>query len=328
MDLQNKARRIGELLLGADKILILTHKNPDGDAVGSSIALSYCLASLGKYVENVNIDGVPEALLWLEGAELVKNLPTPGVKFDLMTLLDCNELSRTGFEPSLVEDIPLKMVIDHHPSTLASSDEILIAPKVASSGQLVYRVIRALGAEITPSVAQDIYVAIHTDTGGFRFPNTDVDAMETATEMVRLGAVPAHVSVMLNEREQAGRLRLLGLSLGTLTVTPCGRAATIAVTLDMLEKTGTSAEHTDGFVNYPRSIEGVEVAIILKETSPGVWRVGLRSRGLLDVNAIAREYGGGGHRNASGATIPGTLEEVTDLLISKAVRGLDELMAI
>lgn len=325
MDRRTEAEEIAAALNGAQRILILTHKNPDGDAIGSSLALAYGLESLGKEVENVNIDAVPEALAWLEGAYNVAKKPDPDFNPDTLVLLDCNALDRTGFPPELFAGIPNRLVIDHHPGFEGGDWLSLVDPSAAASGCLVYAVLKALSAEISPSIAQDIYLALHTDTGGFRFTNTGADAFRLAAEMVECGAVPSHVSVMLLERENAARMKLLGLSLGTLEVTGGGKIALCHVTLPMFEATGTKDEHTDGFVNYPRSIDGVEVALLFKEKEPGLWRVALRSRGLVDVSSIARKYGGGGHRNASGATIAATLEETKATIVGEVVAALEKI---
>lgn len=325
MDRQAKAKEIASLLINSGRVLILTHKNPDGDAIGSSLALAYGLEAMGKEVENVNIDGVPEALDWLEGAYNVACVPTVEFNPDTLVLLDCNVLDRTGFEPDAVDGIPNMVVIDHHPSDDSEKSGFLVDSTAASSGTLVYEVLKALNAEVTPSVAQDIYVALHTDTGGFRFPNTDADAFHLAGKMVELGAMPSHISVMLLERENASRMKLLGLSLGTLEVTCGNRIALCHVTVEMFEATGTRDEHTDGFVNYPRSIEGVDVALLLKEKTKGTWRVALRSRGLVDVSAIARKFGGGGHRNASGVTLEGSFEDVRQTIVSEVQSALEAI---
>lgn len=325
MDRREKTEALAALLSKAERVLIITHKNPDGDAVGSSLALSYGLMSLGKEVENVNVDGVPESLAWLEGAGDIITAPTPDFFPDALVLLDCNTMDRTGFGQELVSEIPVKAVIDHHPGSECGARVCLIDPAAASSGSLVFEVLCALGVEITPSIAQDVYVALHTDTGGFRFSNTDAKAFALAAKLVERGAMPAHVSVMLLERENAARMKLLGLTLGTLEVTGRGRIALCEVTRAMFELTGTRDEHTDGFVNYPRSIEGVEVALLFKEKEPGAWRVGLRSRGLADVNVIARKHGGGGHRNASGVTMSGTLEEVKRVIVGEVSAALEAI---
>lgn len=324
MEIRAKAKEVAAFLRGAKKILIVTHKNPDGDAIGSALALAVGLMSLGKEVENVNVDGVPEALSWLEGAFAVEKAPTPAFSPDVFVLLDCNSLDRTGFPPEIFASVPMA-VIDHHPGAECGDVPQLIDPTASASGVLVFDILQALGVDVTPSIAQDIYVALHTDTGGFRFTNTDARTFHLAARLVELGAVPAHVSVMLLERENAARMKLLGLSLGTLEVSGEGRIALCEVTLAMFKATGTRDEHTDGFVNYPRSIEGVEVAILFKEKEPGVWRVALRSRGLADVSAIARKYGGGGHRNASGATLSGNLSEVKAAIVGDVTETLNAI---
>lgn len=325
MDRRTKAEEIAVALKSAKRILILTHKNPDGDAIGSSLALAYGLETLGKEVENVNIDGVPEALTWLEGAYNVATSPSAEFCPDTLVLLDCNALDRTGFAPELFEKIPSRLVIDHHPGFEGTGWLALVDPGAAASGSLVYEVLGMLGADVSPSVAQDIYLALHTDTGGFRYTNTTAEAFHLAAKLVECGAVPAHVSVMLLERENAARMKLLGLALGTLEVTGGGRIALCHVDKAMFEETSTTDEHTEGFVNFPRSIDGVEVALMLKEKEKDLWRVTLRSKGLVDVSAIARKYGGGGHRNASGATLAMPFLEAKNAIVAEVEGALQKI---
>lgn len=323
MDRRNSALAAAEFLKSARRVLIVTHKNPDGDAVGSALALEEGLNSLGIETRNLNVDPMPKALQWLTGTERAIAVQDSEFVPDTLLILDCNSIARTGFPEETFAGIPRRIVVDHHLSDGPVPPGSLIDSTAPASGTLVWELLQALGAAITPSQAEALYVALHTDTGGFRFGNTDAGAFVLAANLVERGARPAHVAQMLLEREDPSRLKLLGLALATLTVVLRGRVAFVRVDLSMFRDTDTSDEHTDGFVNYPRAVDGVEVAILFKEKAPGLWRVALRSKGAIDVASAASRFGGGGHRNAAGATLEGGFDEVSSTILDAIADRLE-----
>lgn len=293
----------------AHTCLITTHESPDGDAVGSTLALANYLRRLGKEVTLFYKDPLPDLYSFLPQSETVLN-SIPAGYYDLCFVLDVGEFSRAGRELAEFKGIGKFINIDHHLRCDLFGSVNLIDSESCATGALIYRVIKEAGYAIDYPIALCIYTAIITDTGSFRYSNANPEAFAIAGEMVACGVNAWDVAEKLYESQPQKRLELLALALATLTVSPRGDFAAITVMLDMYEKTGTTAELTDGFVNYPRSIRGIEVAVFFREIKPGLFKVGFRSKGKVDVAALAAPFGGGGHHNAAGCTIAGTFDEI------------------
>jgi phosphoesterase RecJ-like protein len=301
--------RINEEIAQNRTFLITTHENPDGDAVGSTLALASYLRGLGKEVTLYYRDALPDIYAFLPLADTVLNAIPEG-NYDICFVLDVGEFSRAGKELASFRGIGKFINIDHHLHCDHFGAINLIDSEACATGALVYRMIRAAGHEIDYAIALCIYTAVITDTGSFRYSNANPEAFTIAGEMVALGVNAWYVAEKLYECQPRQRLALLALVLATLEVSPRGDGASVTVTLDMYEKSGATPELTDGFVNYPRSIRGVEVAVFFREIEPGLFKVGFRSKGTVDVAALATAFAGGGHHNAAGCTITGTLDEV------------------
>ena len=300
---------IVEAIASNTSFLITTHESPDGDAVGSTLALASYLRGLGKDVTVFLCDPVPELYAYLPLADTAERR-IPSRHYDVCFVLDVGEFRRAGAELANYSDIGMFINVDHHLHCEEFGTFNLIDPEAAATGILVHRIIRAAGHTVDYPTALCIYTAIITDTGSFRYSNANPEAFAVAGEMVATGINTWSVAEKLYESQPRERLELLALALSTLTVSPRGDYAALAVTLDMYARTGASAELTDGFVNYPRSIRGVEVALFFREIKAGFFKVGFRSKGRVDVAALAAAFAGGGHHNAAGCTIAGSLPEV------------------
>jgi phosphoesterase RecJ-like protein len=307
--------RIIEAIGTGRRFLVASHENPDGDAIASSLALSNALREMGKEVVVFNRDGVPVDYHFLPGWEGVVTEPPAGEVFDAGFVLDAGELRRAG---NWIRQACRTLVnIDHHPHSEDFGDIYWVDERASATGVLVYRLLVALDWPISLEVATCLYTTILSDTGSFRYSNADPEAFRVAGEMVAKGVDPWAIASGLYESQEESRLRLLGLALPTLEVAPCGTFAAISVTDDMLQATGSRPEHTDRFVNYPRSIRGVEVAVFFRQIGPDRYKVGFRSKGTVDVGALARQLGGGGHHNAAGAVIEGPLPAVRELVFTR-----------
>ncbi|GLI38834.1 bifunctional oligoribonuclease/PAP phosphatase NrnA [Geobacter hydrogenophilus] len=295
--------------------LVTTHENPDGDAVGSSLALAGYLRRLGKDVTIHFCDPVPDLYAFLPLAEEVTQT-LPDREYDVCFVLDVGEFRRAGKQIAECKRIKKFINIDHHLTSDNFGSINYIDPKAAATGILVHRIISGAGDVVGYETALCLYTAIITDTGSFRYSNANPEAFAIAGELVSTGINTWSIAEKLYESQPRERLELLALALSTLTISPRGDYASITVTLDMYNKTGASAELTDGFVNYPRSIRGVEVSVFFREINPGLFKVGFRSKGKIDVSRIAAAFGGGGHHNAAGATMNGSLEEIKAKLFS------------
>ncbi|HZV83102.1 MAG TPA: bifunctional oligoribonuclease/PAP phosphatase NrnA [Geobacteraceae bacterium] len=305
-------KKINELIATGRSFLVTTHEGPDGDAVGSSLALANYLRELGKDVTVHICDPVPEIYSFLPlSGEVTTTLPERD--YDVCFVLDVGEFRRAGAQVAAASGrIGAFVNLDHH----KTRDEFglcnLIDPTAASTGILVYRLIREAGHEVSPATALCIYVATITDTGSFRYSNANPEAFAVAGEMIAKGVNAWDVSAQLYESQPRQRLELLALALATLTFSDCGKFAALTVTLEMYAQTAADAELTDGFINYPRSIRGVEVAIFFRQLSETAYKVGFRSKGLVDVSQLAEGFGGGGHHNAAGCVVEGNIEEVRE----------------
>jgi len=289
--------------------LLTTHESPDGDAIGSSLALASFLRKIGKDVCVHFCDPVPELYAFLPGSDTVHQ-HIPDREFDVAFVLDIGELRRAGKEFCEFRGVGLTINLDHHLTCEQFGGYNLIDPAAAATGVLVHRIAHAFGYGFDPETALCLYVSIITDTGSFRYSNANREAFTIAGEMIECGVNAWDVAEQLYENQPQKRLELLARALATLEVVCGGQAASLAVTRDMYAETGTDADLTDGFVNYPRSIKGVEVAIFFRQLDTNSYKVGFRSKGSVDVSGFAAALGGGGHHNAAGCKVSGTLDQV------------------
>ena len=296
--------------------LVTSHESPDPDAVGSSLALANYLAARGKEVTVYLQDPVPENCNFLPMADrVVRELPDRA--YDVCFVLDVGEFRRAGKAITGNQRIACLVNIDHHLGCELFGRHNLIDSKASATAALIYRIIKAAGDEVDYPTALCIYTAILSDTGSFHYSNSDPEAFAIAGEMISKGVKPWDVNENLYESEPPQRIALLALALSDLTVSPSGEYASVTVTQEMYRSTGSSAEDTDRFINYPRSIRGVQVALFFRELSEGVFKVGFRSKGKVDVSAVSAHFGGGGHHNAAGCTVSGSLAQVKALVFDR-----------
>ena len=303
-------RRIAEEIRAGHSFLISTHQNPEGDAIGSVLALSLALKGMGKEVQVLTQDPIPEILAFLPGAqEIIHQAPVSG-QFDIGFALDCGDRERLGEEFSKVKGIGKIINIDHHVSNKNFGEINFVDPQASSTAEIIYDLIRAIPAPMTPAIAENIYTGVMTDTGSFHYSNTSPKTFAVARACLKAGVDPWKVAEQVYETQPLPRLRLLPRALGTLEVYGEGRISSVIVTQQMLGETGATAALTEDFINFPRSVKGVEVALLFREVTPQKYRVSLRSRGAVDVARIAVMFLGGGHPNAAGCTVEGSLSEV------------------
>lgn len=303
-----------EQLRKGKRFLTVSHVSPEGDAVGSLLGITLALRSLGKEVVAYLEDPVPDLFKFLPGSEtVVHDLEGEG-PFDATFAVDCGQKERLGRGFNNLNHPGCVINIDHHATNDNFGDINVIAPDASAAGELVYDFCEAASIKITKDIAVNLYVAIHTDTGSFRYSSSTPGAFKKAGELVSRGAEPWEISMRVYENHPARKFKLLGFVLSTLDVVgdgaAAGKIATLTVTLDMFKKAGAEKDLADGFVNYARGIEGVEVGVLFREAKNLFYKVSLRSKGLIDVAEVAQNFGGGGHRNAAGFTVNGTLEEV------------------
>ncbi len=301
------------------RFLVCAHASPDGDAIGATLGLMLGLEKLGKQVVAYNADGVPDTFRFLPGADRVLTDLEDQPDFDAVFVLDAGDLSRTG-DP-VAERAPVLINIDHHPGS-DFGDICYLDTEAAATAVLIYRLLKACDLTLDLDIALPLYTGLLSDTGSFRYANSNPEAFAVGGQLVELGIDPWQVASALYESQPPERMRLLSQVLATLYIAPDGKHASVSMSLEMLEETGALPEHTDGFVNYPRAVSGVEVAVFFRQVETEKVKIGFRSRGNIDVGGLAKKLGGGGHKNAAGAHIDGTL----DAVVTEVHSLLDQLL--
>lgn len=310
--------KIVEELKGKNSFLIVSHINPDGDAIGSELALAWGLKSIGKKVAVFNQDRVPDIVTFLPGSSEIVHELSDKEEFDVAIVVDCGTPKQLGEKFNAFKGYKKLLNIDHHFTNLNFADMVFMDSDASATGALIYRILKKMQVKITRDIAICIYTTIMVDTGSFHYGNSNPEAFSIAGEMVDLGVEPWVVAENLYESQPEGRIRLLSLALNTLSTHYNGKIGFIMVSSDMYKATGTNAEDTDGIVNYARSLKGVEVAIFLREISQDKYKASLRSKGRIDVTKVASRFDGGGHVNAAGCVLTGSLAEVKKQLVEAA----------
>ncbi len=300
------------------RFLITSHINPDGDALGSQLGLVRVLRGLGKSAVVWNLDRGPALYRALPGSDRMHVGPEPPAgfpdQFDAAIVLECPTLDRTGLESPLTE---LALInIDHHLGNAHYAEINWVDTAAPAVGEMIYRLAQGLKVPLDPETATALYLTLVTDTGGFRFSNATPAAFEAAAALVREGARPERVAEWLYESQPESTVRLLGEMLGSLQIDCEGRVATALLTSEMFARAAADASNSEGLVDVPRSIAGVQAVGLLRQLDERRFKVSLRSRGEVDVERMARRHGGGGHKNAAGFVLDGTADEVRAQVIA------------
>jgi len=311
--------KIKKLITEGQDFLVTTHIDPDGDAIGSAFAFAFALESLGKKVTVYLNDQVPYRYEFLPGPRVHHNT-IPSGSYDAVFVLDCGSLFRIGDGHENIAPVKHLVNIDHHDTNDRFGTINLVDNTASSTGEIVYRLLKYLKVNIDKNMAVNIYTAVFTDTGSLRYENTSLSAYRVCEEMVKAGANPSQIAMMVYESHPKERYLLLGEVLCTLA-TYNGTVAMAHVTGDMFEKTGTTSEFVDGFVEFIKEIRGIEVAVLMREMNKDLCKISMRGKGTVDVAAICSMFGGGGHRNAAGCRIQGTIEEARHKLLEALSAG-------
>jgi phosphoesterase RecJ-like protein len=308
----------------AGRILVASHKDPDGDAVGSLLAMGLALIRLGKQTALYNASPIPAVYQFLPGVHRIQRHLEAPEAYDAALVLDCGDLSRVGESWPTVNRVPVVINIDHHISNTGFGQFQLIDGHACATAEIVTRLIRALDVPLDREMATCIYTGILTDTGSFRFSNTNSAAFAISREMTELGVDPYGVAQHVFGSYSLGRIKLLNLALNSIEISRNGRLSLMTVTRHMLAETHTQQEDVDGLINYARRIEAVRVAALIQEQANGCdppggrtrFHVSLRSDGTVDVAALAGAFGGGGHHSAAGFQVEASLPDIKSSLLA------------
>jgi bifunctional oligoribonuclease and PAP phosphatase NrnA len=307
----SKFEEIGRVLREQQRFAILSHVRPDGDALGSQLALALSLKELGKTVRVWNEDGMLEKYSFVPGANLLSKPPSAPEDVDVALALDTAIQNRLGNTLPAIRVAKIWINIDHHPSNPGYGDIVYIDPTSPATGQIIFELIKSQNLPLTRQIAENLYVAISTDTGSFQYPNTTAHTFEIAAELVRAGVDVGRVSQQLYENFPRRRSELLRELLATMRFEAGGRVASFSLSLNLARQLGVLPEDTEGLIDHLRAIRGVIVAVFFEELPDGKVRVSMRSKSEdVDVRTICQKFGGGGHILAAGARVRGTLPEV------------------
>ena len=314
-----------DVLRSGKRFLITGHRNPDGDALGSAIALALALRAQGKQADVVMRDPWSSAYDWMPGIESVvvaETLPPEWpARYDALLTVECPEAERAGW-PNLFAGRVIN--VDHHPGNTRYGQINLVDLPAAAVGEMIADLLDRLDWPLSRDIAVNLWVALVSDTGSFRYGNTTSKALALAARLVAEGAEPDVAGEALFESAPLTALRLEARVLSTLELHHGGRIATLELPESFFAETGARPNDTEGLVNRARGIEGVRIAALLREGDPGEIRCSLRSKGSIDIRAVASRFHGGGHRNASGCRVPGTLATAKAILVHELSLALPD----
>jgi phosphoesterase RecJ-like protein len=301
------------------RFVLSSHARPDGDAIGSQLAMAFALRALGKEVRLLNQDPAPAPMAVFPGVGDIEVTSHTDDTGDAVIIMECGDVARTGvtgLERGFVINI------DHHPGNTMYGDVNWIDLSAAACGEMVFDLIRELGVPLTPEIAVHTYIAVLTDTGSFHYSNITPRTFEICRLCVEAGVNPPAVARAIFDSNNIGRLRLFGAVLNQMRLDATGRIATLSVDHALTAACGGTYEDTDGLNNLPLTVKEMQAVVFFKESGPGEWRISMRSKGDVDVRAVATEFGGGGHKNAAGCGARGSLAELTPLFEQKVAAAI------
>jgi phosphoesterase RecJ-like protein len=303
------------------RFVLTSHVRPDGDAIGSQLAMAYALRYLGKDVRIVNRDPAPPPLQVFPGVsdiQIADRVDDPG---DCVIVMESGDLSRTGVAGL---DGGFIINIDHHVGNTMFGAVNWFDLSAAACGEMVFDLVRELGVPLTHHIAVHVYVAILTDTGSFHYSNITPRTFEISRQCVEAGVDPAAVARSVFDSNSLGRLKLFGAILNRMHLDPSGRVATLTIDQQLAAECGGANDDTEGLINMPLTVKDIQAVVFFKELAPRDWRISMRSKGAVDINAIAKEFGGGGHKNASGCSATGELPDLMRLFEQKILAQIDK----
>ena len=318
-----EAAEILRLIDAHQAMLVISHKDADGDTLGSALAMCDILRAKGKTVAMRVPPPVPEVYSFLPGFEVInqEEAGPPG----LILIMDSSNLDRLGDvlgQPAAGTPI---VNIDHHVSNTRFGDVNLVVPEASSTAEVTYNLFRAWGVEISPAAATNLYCGILTDTGGFRHENTDYNALAISAELVALGADPADVAMRIYKNNKLTTIKLQALVMATVGFDCEDRLVHAFVSQALLEKSGALMEEADGMIDMLNSVDGLELALFFKEIEPNrLTKVSIRSRGQANANVLASKFGGGGHERAAGVEVEMPLAEAMEVILEEARRMISD----
>jgi len=302
------------------RFVIASHARPDGDSIGSQLAMAYALRDLGKEVRIVNKDSAPPPILTFPGVSDIQIRDHVDGDFDAAIIMECGDLARTGvtgMERSFVINI------DHHPGNTEYGHINWFDSTAAACAEMVFDLVRALGVPLSLEIATHVYLAILTDTGSFHYSSISPRTFDICRETLEAGVDPVCIARNVYDSNNMGRLKLFGAVLSAMQIGGSGRIAVVYLDHEMARAAGGTYEDTEGLINLPLTVKEIQAVVFFKQIAGSEYRVSMRSKGDIDIAAVAKEFGGGGHKNAAGCSVTGTIDALRALFIGKIERAIE-----
>jgi bifunctional oligoribonuclease and PAP phosphatase NrnA len=312
--------QIVDAIASRHRFVISSHSRPDGDSIGSQLAMAYALRALGKEVTLINADLAPAPLLAFPGVPEIRIAPEAIGDFDAAIIMECGDLARTGVKGL---DRFFVINIDHHPGNTGYGRINWFDPKAAACGEMVFELVQALGVALSLEIATHIYLAILTDTGSFHYSSISPRTFDISKQCLEAGVDPVRVARNVYDSNNMGRLKLFGAVLSAMQIDQTGRIAIVYLDHEMARAAGGTYEDTEGLINLPLTVKEIQAVVFFKQAEKDDYRVSMRSKGEIDIGAVAKEFGGGGHKNAAGCTVQGPIDALQKTFVEKILRAID-----
>jgi bifunctional oligoribonuclease and PAP phosphatase NrnA len=312
--------QIADAIRSRRRFVLSSHARPDGDSIGSQLAMTYALRALGKEVRIVNKDLAPPPIQAFPGVSGIEIADCVEGELDASIIMECSDLARTGVA-GLERFFTIN--IDHHPGNTGFGQINWFDSSAAACGEMVYDLIRSLGVRLSPEIATHVYLAILTDTGSFHYSNITPHTFDICREAIGAGADPVLIARNVYDSNNMGRLKLFGAVLSAMQIDQSGRIAIVYLDHEMARSAGGTYEDTEGLINLPLTVKEIQAVVFFKQIEGDEYRVSLRSKGDIDIGAVAKDFGGGGHKNAAGCTVTGAIDALQKLFLQKIEEAID-----
>jgi len=312
--------QIADAIRARQRFVLASHSRPDGDSIGSQLAMAFALRALGKDVTVVNFDPAAPPFMAFPGVADIVIAPNVDGDFDAAIIMECSDYARTnvaGLERFFTINI------DHHPGNTGYGQINWFDSGAAACAEMVFDVVQALGVPMTIEIATHIYIAILTDTGSFHFSNLSPRTFDICRQLLEAGVDPVRVARQVYDNANVGRLKLCGAIMNGMRVDASGRIAVLSLDQQMAGAAGATYDDTEGIINQPLTVKEIQAVVFFKQSQGDHYRVSLRSKGEVDIGAVAKEYDGGGHKNAAGCSVDGPIDELRNIFVEKVARAID-----
>jgi phosphoesterase RecJ-like protein len=313
-------RQIVREIQTRQRFVVCSHARPDGDSIGSELAMAFALRALGKRAHVVNKDAPLAPLMGFPGVGEIEIAERVDGQYDAAIIMECGDLARTGLAGL---DRYFIINIDHHPGNAEYGQINWFDSSAAACGEMVFELVQALGVPLSTEIATHIYLAILTDTGSFHYSNISPRTFDICRQTLEAGVDPVHIARSVYDSNNMGRLKLFGAVLSAMQIDSTGHIAIVYLDHEMAREAGGTYDDTEGLINLPLTVKEIQAVVFFKQLEGDQYRVSMRSKGDIDIGAVAKQFGGGGHKNAAGCSVSGAIDSLQKLFLEKIERAID-----